>query len=88
MIIACIASFFEHEISWIFGMFYQLQRMIWLKWGLTLFPFIMIHADNQDNKDEENPYAITFTYDELWQQRFQRYLESEEGKNLTEENQN
>ncbi len=88
MIIACIASFFENEISWVTRMLCRLQRVIWLKWGLTLFPFIMIHADNQDNKDEENPYAITFTYDELRQQRFQGHLESKEGKELTGKNQN
>lgn len=87
IIVAFIASFFEQEISWVTGMLCQLQRTIWFTWGLTLFPFIMIHADNQDNKDEEDLYAITFTYDELWQQRFQRYLESEAGKEITEKNQ-
>jgi len=55
--------------------------MIWFRWGLNLFPFIMIHADDQENKNKEELYAITFTHDKFWQQRFQRHLKSlEKGK--------
>lgn len=88
MIIAFIASFFENEISWVTGMLCRTQHVIWFTWGLKLFPFIMIHADDRKNNDEKEMYAVTFTYDKFWQQRFQRYLKSEEGKKSTEENQN
>ena len=70
MLIACITSFFENEMSWVKGMLHRLQCIIWFQWGLKLFPFIMIHADNQENKGEEELYGITFTHDEFWQQRF------------------
>ena len=88
MIIAFIASFFEYEIFWVTVMLRQLQRMIWVKWGLKLFPFIMIHVDDRNNNAEKEMYAVTFTYDKFWEQRFQKYLESENDRDLTKEIQN
>lgn len=83
MLLSCMVSNFQNAISGLAALVHHIQCMIWLQWGLKLFPFIMIHADNQQNENKEEPYAITFTHDECWQQRFQRHLENVEKENST-----
>ena len=76
MFTAIIASLFGHEIICVANVILRYQQLAWLKWGLKLFPFIMMH------EDEEGAYAVTFTIDEFWERRFAKSLNDEELQNV------
>ena len=65
-------------IIWIATEPWEIAMRLWIKIGYQLFRFIVIHSDEENG----NCYGLTFTNDNLWQEKMLKdFRDSAEKKN-------